>query len=261
MPEEVLDAPAASSPAPDALAAPSAEPHAEPTQVSEPGTPPTTQPVTPQFNMPPAERWEELRQQKTAAEQRAAQAEQLAQLALQKLQTGGQPSSPAVDYWAGKVDHPDATTARYWQEQRAMVEPLYQAVKGLQDAVDAGRKELAEVKVDNFRLRNPNIAPNSEDEKLIAGYVGQGYPMDAAKKLALYDRLESENQALKAKQGSVSSKVAANQTGPTQGMPATAGLPGKPGDWRENVRQAFRKGGGLAEVVNAAGASRAQENE
>ena len=126
-----------------------------------------------------------------------------------------------------------------------MVEPLYQAVKGLQDAVDAGRKELAEVKVDNFRLRNPNIAPNSEDEKLIAGYVGQGYPMDAAKKLALYDRLESENQALKAKQGSVSSKVAANQTGPTQGMPATAGLPGKPGGWRGEGRGALPQGGGV----------------
>ena len=87
--------------------------------------------------------------------------------------------------------------------------------------------------------------------------MSQGYDLENAKKLALYDRLEQENQALKSKQSSVGSKAAANATGPTTSIPAGAGLPGKPGDWRENVRQVARKGGSLADILNAAGASRA----
>lgn len=256
MPEEPQGAPA-DSPQPDASTASLAEESSEQRQVSEQAPPPTSQPVAAQpFNMPPAERWEELRQQKLSAEQRAQHAEQLTQLALQRLQ-GGTPSAAPQDYWAGKIDHADPATAQFYQQQKAMVDPLFYEVGALKELGNRVRQELAEVKVENFRLRNPDIAPNSDDEKAIAGYVSQGYPMDAAKKLALYDRLESENQTLKAKHSSVGQKVAANATGPTQGMPATAGLPGRPGDWRENVRQAVRKGGTLADVVNAAGASRA----
>ena len=257
MPDEVQDAPAAPSPAIDAPAASSAEQVPVQEQVSQEGTAPTT-PSTPEptFHMPPAERWEELRQQRAAAEQRATQAEQLAQLALQKLSVG-QPQASVPDYWAGKIDHPDAATAQFWQQQKTMVDPLVQQLQGLSQAVQAGREELAEVKIENFRLRNPDITPNSEDEKAIATLVSRGYNLRDAKKLALYDRQEQELLALKAKQSSVGSKVAANQTGPTQGMPATAGLPGRPGDWRDHVRQAFQKGGSLADMVNAAGASRA----
>lgn len=255
MPDEVQDASMVSSPTTDAPA-PSAEQAPVQEQVSQEGTAPTTLPDPAQtFHMPPAERWEELRQQKAAAEQRAQHAEQLAQLALQRLQGVVQPATQQ-DYWSGKVDHPDAVTAQFYQQQKAMVDPIIQEVRSMRDAVDAGRKELAEVKIENFRLRNPNITPNSEDEKAIAGLVSQGFPLDAARKLTLYDRQEQELQALKAKHSSVGQKVAANQTGPTQGMPATAGLPGRPGDWRDSVRQAARKGGTLADIVNAAGASR-----
>ena len=260
MPDEVQDAPAAPSPAIDAPAASSAEQVSEQQPISEQAPPPTSQPAPEQtFHMPPAERWEELRQQRAAAEERATRAEAMARMALERVQ---QPQAPVADPWDGKVNHPDPQTALFWQEQQKLFQHEAKRIseqqsQSLLQAVDAGRRELAALKISNFRKENPEIKPNSPEEQSIAGFVQQGYDLDTAKKLALYDRQEQELLALKAKQSSVGQKVAANQTGPTQGMPATAGLPGKPGDWRDNVRQAFQKGGSLADMVNAAGASRA----
>lgn len=244
-------------------AAPSAELVPGQEQVSQEGTAPTTPPETVQpFNMPPAERWEELRQQKVSAEQRAQQAEAMARMALERVQ-GSPPVVPVDDPWAGLVNHPDPQTAVFYQQQQRLFQHEARRAASEQNqpvlqAASAVRQELASLKLTQFRTANPDIKPNSPEEQAIAGFIMQGYDLDAAKKLTLYDRLESENQAFKAKQASVGSKVAANQTGPTQGIPATAGLPGRPGDWRENVRQAARKGGSLADIVNAAGATRAE---
>ena len=208
-----------------------------------------------EFNMPPAERWEELRQQRVQAEERAAKAEQLAQLALQKLQNPQ--AQQEVDPYAGM----DPTTAEQYRaldrriEQRANA-IADQKIQGVLQAVDAGRRELASIKISQFRKENPDIVPGSKEESAIAGYVQQGMDLDMAKKIVRYDTLESENRALRSKQSTVGSKVAANATGPTTSIPAGSGLPGKPGDWRENVREAAKKGGSLADVLNAAGASR-----
>ena len=263
MPEDPQDAAAVSSPAPDALAASSADVAPVQEQVSEQAPPPTSQP-TPEstFHMPPAERWEELRQQKAAAEQRAVQAEAMARMALERVQAPIGQGGAQPDPWEGLVNHADPQTALFYQQQQRLFQHEARRVseqqsQSLLQAVDAGRRELAAIKISQFRKENPDIKPDSQEERVIAGFVQQGYDLEASKKLALYDRLESENQTLKAKQSSVGQKVAANATGPTTGMPATTGLPGKPGDWRDNVRQAFRKGGGIADIVNAAGANRA----
>ena len=252
MPEEVQDAQVAAPSPAETQSAPSAEPSPEGQPVSEQTPPPTSQPVAPQFNMPPAERWEELRQQKVAAEQRAQHAETMARMALERVQAQ---SPTPVDPYAGM----DPTLAEQYRALDKRIEERAAIIADQKIAQIAGpvRQELAGMKIAYFREKNPEIKPNSPEEHAIAEFVGQGYDLDAAKKLALYDRQEQELLALRAKQSSVGQKVAANQTGPTSGMPATAGLPGRPGDWRENVRQAARKGGSLADIVNAAGASRA----
>ena len=253
MPEEAQDAVVDSSPT-DAPA-PSAEvtPVQEP--VSQEGTAPSTPTEPAQFNMPPAERWEELRQQRVQAEERAAKAESLAQLALQKLQNPQ--GQPEVDPYAGM----DAPTAEFYRNMDKRIEQKAaqladQRIAGVLQAVDAGRRELAGMKIAQFRKENPDIKPGSQEEVAIAGYVQNGVDLDSAKKLALYDKLEAENRALKSKHSAVGSKVAANATGPTSSIPAGAGLPGRPGDWRENVREAAKKGGSLADILNAAGATR-----
>lgn len=242
MTEEPVDAVVESSPT-DAPA-PSA---AQPQEI-------TPEPVK-EFNMPPAERWEELRQQRVQAEERASKAEQLAQLALQKLQNPQ--AAPDVDPYAGM----DASTAEFYRnidhriEQKALALANQQIQPVLQIA-DAFRRELAEIKVERFQDKNQDIKPGSEAYNHIAVLVNQGFDLQTATEKVMYKRLKEENQMLKAKQQSVGSKVSANATGPTTSIPAGAGLPGKPGDWRETVREASRKGGSLADILNAAGATR-----
>ena len=248
MPEEEVQAQAEVSPTPDAPVSSTDQVQAAPEGV-------TPEPEK-KFNMPPEERWEELRQQRLQAEDRAAKAEQLAQLALQKLQNPQ--AQPETDPYAGM----DAPTAEFYRNMDKRIEQKAtqladQRIAGVLQAVDAGRRELASIKISQFRKENPDIVPGSKEETAIAGYVQQGMDLDMAKKIVRYDTLESENRALKAKQSSVGQKVAANQTGPTTGIPSTSGLPGRPGDWRETVKEAHRKGGSLADILNAAGASRA----
>lgn len=246
----------ADSPQPD-VAAPSAEMAPEPQEPQQaPALP--SQPVAPvEEQRVPLTRLQEVIRERDLERQRNQQLLELAQ----RMQPSA-PTPPVADPWEGKVNHPDPQTALFYQEQKRLFEYEARRVaeqqnQGLLQAVNAGRQELATMKIAQFRKENPDIKPNSVEEQAIAGFIGQGYDLDTAKKLALFDRQEQELQALRAKQSSVGQKVAANQTGPTPGMPATAGLPGRPGDWRENVRQAARKGGSLADIVNAAGASRA----
>ena len=185
----------------------------------------------------------------------------MARMALEKLSAPQAPVMPQTDPWEGLVNHADPQTALFYQQQRKLFQVeaerlADQKLQGVYQVVDAGRRELASMKASQFRKENPDIAPGSPEETAIAGLVQQGFDIESARKLVLYDKLETENRALKTKQGLVPQKVAANATAPTASIPATAGLPGKPGDWRENVRAAFRKGGGLEEVINAAGATK-----
>ena len=234
---------------PDAETAPSAVESQE--QVSQEGTAPSTQPEPEKkWNQPPEERWEELRQQRADAQARAEKAEALAQLALQKLQTPQAPSQPEVDPYAGM----DAPTAEFYRNldrrnQQQVQAIVAQQLQGYAQALDAGRRELAEVKINQFRQSNPDIKPNSKEEAAIAGFVSQGYDLSTSKKLALFDSLETENRALKAKQSTIPTKRAAN-TEQSSGIPSTAGLPPKAGDWRQRAGEILDKGGDTRDVLS-----------
>ena len=246
---------AGASPTPDAVAAPSADVVEAPSQeqVTEQAPPPTSQPEPEKtFNMPPPERWEELRKQREDAERRAQQAEQLAQLALQKLQTPQVTVQPDVDPYAGM----DAATAEFYRNMDKRIEVkatqlAEQKLQGVLQAVDAGRRELAEIKISQFRKDNPDIKLGSQEEALIAGYVQSGYDLQSAKKLALYDKLEAENRAFKTKQSTVPQRVAAARTESSSGIPAASGLPPKQGDWRERVGSILDKGGNVRDAAKA----------
>ncbi len=244
------DAPVASSTT-DAEAAPSAEPVPSESQPSEQGTPPSTQPESQKpFNMPPQERWDAILREREEAKQQAKEARELAQLALQKLQTPQQPSQPESDPYAGM----DAPTAEFYRHLDKRIEVkatllAEQKVQGVLQSLDAGRRELAEIKISQFRRDNPEIRPDSVEERAIAGYVQSGFDLNSAKKLALYDKLESENRALKSKTALLPTKRLAN-TDASAGIPTTAGLPPKPGDWRERVGDILDKGGSMTDAAN-----------
>ena len=140
-----------------------------------------------------------------------------------------------------------------------------QRLTGLERTVEAGTKELAEVRVENFRLKNPDITPNSPEEQAISHYVREGYPLEAARKMGLFDlhygKLQVENTTLKGQRALTPQKLAANASDASAGIPATAGLPRPPGDWRDRVRQAYRKGGDLMDIANSLGMRKAEPNE
>ena len=249
MPDD-LDVNAVSSPAPDAAAS-----SAEPTSPSEQGTPSTTQVV--EEAKIPLSRLNEVLEQKKAAEAREARLLEALQQVRQPVQT----AQPQVDPWEDLVNHPDPATAQFYQGQKRLMEHERQrakqeAIAELQPVLDAGRAEIARLNTERFREKNPDIKAGSEDEQQIVAYMsgavdGVRHPLESAKRNALYDRLEAENRALKAKQPAIPRKAAANvETSP--GIPETAGLPGKPGGWRQEAEEAFdaSKGDTLA-VVNA----------
>lgn len=248
-PKMQQDAPAESSPA-DAPADPSPAQQESQEQTSEQATPPTSQPQPEkQFNMPPPERWEELRRQREQAEARAVQAEAMARMALEKIQ-GPQPQAQEVDPYAGM----DAATAEFYRNMDKRIEQKASAmaqlqIQGVLQSMDAGRRELAEIKINQFRQSNPDIKPGSQEEAAIAGYVQQGYDLNNAKKLALYDKLETENRALKSKQSAIPQKRAAAQSESSSGIPQTAGLPGRPGSWKEKAGEVIDKGGSFQDVL------------
>ena len=253
MPEEIVGAPAVSPP-PQMQPAPSADVVPSATQAPETAPPPSSQPETPKpWNMPPEQRWEELRQERDEA--RRALQDVVARVS--QPQPIVAPATPEADPWDGLVNHPDPATAQFWQQQYKLQQPLLQRVQGLERTVEVGTQELASLRVENFRFKNPDITPNSPEEQAISGYVKAGYPLEAARKMGLFDlhygKLREEVSTLKGKQGAIPQKVAANASESSTGIPATSGLPRPPGDWRERVRSVYRKGGGLAEVANAAG--------
>jgi hypothetical protein len=124
-------------------------------------------------------------------------------------------------------------------------------MQGLMQAVDAGRRELAAIKISQFRKDNPEIKQGSPEEAAVATFVGQGYDLDTAKKLALFDKLEAENRAFKAKQASVSQKRQAAGQESSSGIPAGNGLPARRSGSEDRASEVIDKGGNWKEVASA----------
>ena len=259
--------PAASVPRPEPEPGtiPEAAPVVAPSPEPEPPAPETTPPLPSQpvstdvpFHQHP--RWIERQRELEDARRRADQAEHLARLALERSQL---PQAPVAqpDPWEGKVNHPDATTAQYWQEMRRLVQyerqqAKQEAVQELMPVIDAGRQELARISVQEFRRQNPDIKPGSEEERLVAAYMnGQidnvRHPIESARRNALYDRLEAENRALKSKQSSVSQKRAAAHTDSSAGIPQTAGLPQTKASAEEAAGEVLSQGGNAVQAAAA----------
>ncbi|HAM40750.1 MAG TPA: hypothetical protein DCP69_05280 [Candidatus Omnitrophica bacterium] len=270
--------PAASPPAPEAppveeslpsdeAAAPLAE-EAEQTpaaaQPSEEGTPSSTlaEPVADvPFHKHP--RWIERQNELARERQEKAELQRQNQLLLETMQRVAPQPQPASqpDFWEGRVNHPDPVTAQYWQGQKQMFELAVEtgkqrAIAELQPVIHAGMQKLAAIDTKNFRQENPDIQPGSQEEALIIAYMegrvdGVRHPIDSARNNAVVKRLEAENRAYKSKQALTPAKRAAAQIESSPGIPQSAGLPPKPGDWRERVGAIIDKGGSFRDAANA----------
>lgn len=178
---------------------------------------------------------------------------ELAMQTMQRLAPQPVQAQPA-DPWAPLLQHPDPATAQFYAQQKALLfDPLQQQLSMMQQQVELGRREFASVKIAQFRKENPEIQPGSQEEQVMASYVQQGLDLENAKKLALYDKLDAENRALKGKSQQRSQaapiKRAANvESG--SGMPETAGLPQHKETWLQSIsRKMDEQGGDVRKVL------------
>ena len=253
-------APETSPPPPDAPAAPSAEEVIAPAPqepASEQAPPPPSQPEPEKWNEPPKERWDARQRELEGLRQQNQQLTDIAQRTVAQPQPV---ATPVKDPWEGKVNNPDPAIAQQWQEVRTLMiherqQAKNDAVQELLPTIQAGMEKLAQQDLRTFRKDNPDIKPGSEDENAIVAYMngqvdGVRHPLESARRNVMHDRLETENRALKSKHATIPQKRAAN-TEPTSGIPATAGLPPKPGDWRDVAGKVLDEGGNSVDAANA----------
>ena len=257
MPEEVVGV-APDSPPADAPAASSAEQDASLQQPSGTAPPPPSQVVEPKpWNLPPEQRWDELRRERDEA-RRAYQ--ELATRASQPV-APIQPVQPQADPWESLVNHPDPATAQFYQQQRRLVEHAVQqgreqAYRELQPVIGNLQRGQAAIGLKDFRKENPDIQPGSEEEFLVVAYM-EGrvdnirHPIESARNNAVIRKLEAEVKVLREQRTVIPQKRQAAGVEATSGIPATAGLPPKPGDWREQAGAIVDKGGGMLDVAQA----------
>ncbi len=100
---------------------------------------------------------------------------------LQRQQTQQQFQQPKQDQYAGMTPEEE----RFWRMQRQIAREEAEKVTqermgGIQPVIDAGRMELAQIKVSQFRKDHPDIKPDSQEEIAIAQRIQAGYTPDDA---------------------------------------------------------------------------------
>lgn len=89
----------------------------------------------------------------------------------------------------------------FWQRQREIArEEAEKAVRQISPVIDAGRMELAQMKVQQFRANHPDVRANSPEEMMIAQRIQQGYLPDDAYKAVMWDKKFADTATVKQQQ-------------------------------------------------------------
>ncbi len=102
----------------------------------------------------------------------------------------------------------------FYQQQREMARQ--EALKVMGPQIKAAVERMAGLEIQNFRLRHPEVKPNSELERRITARVTQGYPLDEAHKIETYDSRVGQQSVQKAQvnQQRLADKQKANVVSP-----------------------------------------------
>lgn len=140
---------------------------------------------------------------------------------LAQQQNQQQPSASA-DPYAGMNPEEE----RFWRAVDQRAEKIADSkMRQISPVIDAGRMELAQMKVQQFRNAHPDIKPNSPEEVEIAQKISSGYLPEDAYKVVMWESKvsQSEQQAsLKTKQ-KIEAKKQANVE--QQSIPQGANAP------------------------------------
>jgi hypothetical protein len=125
---------------------------------------------------------------KTQLEQRLAQ------------QNQQQPQQPTAPQELGNTPE----EREFWKAVDARADArAEQKFRQIAPVIDAGRMELAQMKVQQFRNAHPDIKSNSPEEIAIAERISSGYLPEDAYKVVMWDRKVAQAE----KQGSINNKV------------------------------------------------------
>jgi len=119
--------------------------------------------------------------------------QRLAQQSQQQLQ------QPTQDPYAGMAPEEE----RFWRAVDQRADKIAEAkVRQISPVIDAGRMELAQMKVQQFRASHSDIKPNSPEEIAIAEKIQMGYLPEDAYKTVMWDKRVADAE----KQGNINIK-------------------------------------------------------
>lgn len=110
-----------------------------------------------------------------------------------------QPQQPTTDPYAGMT----AEEEKFFRMIDARAEKIAdQKLRQISPVIDAGRMELATMKVQQFRNEHKDIKPNSPEEIAIAERISSGYLPEDAYKVVMWDKKVADAE----KQGNINVK-------------------------------------------------------
>jgi hypothetical protein len=117
---------------------------------------------------------------------------------------------------------------RFWRAVDHRAEKIAeQKIKQVSPVIDAGRMELAQLKVQQFRTTHPDVKANSPEEVAIAEKIQLGYLPEDAYRAVMWDKVkpQAEQQAKQEAKQKIEAKKQANVE--KSSLPAGTGLPTK----------------------------------
>jgi len=110
-----------------------------------------------------------------------------------------QPQQPVTDPYSGMNPEEE----RFWRAVDQRAEKIAERKLGqISPVIDAGRMELATMKVQQFRSTHSDIKPNSPEEIAIAERISSGYLPEDAYKVVMWDKKVADAE----KQGNINVK-------------------------------------------------------
>ena len=109
--------------------------------------------------------------------------------AMQQQPQPQQPQQPTQDPYAGMT----ADEEKFFRLIDARADKIAeQRMRQLSPVIDAGRQELAQMKVQQFRNSHPDVKPNSPEEIAIAQKISNGYLPEDAYKVVMWENKVSQ---------------------------------------------------------------------
>jgi hypothetical protein len=214
------------------------------------GTPPSAEQQTQETQTPPAEEGvtqeqeqqpeEEQRIPYSRFKEKVDEANWYKQQLERQMQPQPQPQfqqPQPQDPYAGMTPEEKV----FWQnvDQRAKQEARRIVEQEVKPVLEAGRQQMVQMTVHQFRQMYPDVKPNSPEELGIAEKIQQGYPIHDAYKIVMFEKVRQQTESKVRQQVKQTTEAKRKANVETKSLPSKTALPtGKLSD-REAIEKAF----------------------